>query len=151
MVESPGWDRIIGCLGRDSSISKAAIELLYELLQDRSGWNVSVCKKFSQQCSSTIFLVTLLKGPVKESAEIAERILMKLFDIDEENISRAAKSGWYKPLIDHIVQGNRIHFFRRPLLQFFFLVLLMHLHKLSKRDMSVVHKYLTLKYSYLKQ
>ncbi|KAL6185029.1 hypothetical protein ACLB2K_041164 [Fragaria x ananassa] len=105
VVESPGWDRIIGCLGRDSSISKAAIELLYELLQDRSGWNVSVCKKFSQQRSSTIFLVTLLKGPVKESAEIAERILMKLFDIDEENISRAAKSGWYKPLIDHIVQG----------------------------------------------
>ena len=110
MVESPGWDCIIGCLGRDSSISKAAIELLYELLQDRSDWNVSVCKKLSQQCSTTIFLVTLLKGSVKESAEMAERILMKLFDIDEENISRAAKSGWYKPLVDRIVQGNRIHF-----------------------------------------
>lgn len=110
MVESQGWDCIIGCLGRDSSISKAAIELLYELLQDRSGWNVSVCKKLSQQCSTIIFLVTLLKGPVKESAEIAEIILMKLFDIDEENISRAAKFGWYKPLIDRIVQGKKIHF-----------------------------------------
>lgn len=114
MVDSQEWDCIIGCLGRDSSISKAAIELLYELLQDRSGWNVSVCKKLSQQCSkqcsTIIFLVTLLKGHVKESAEIAEIILMKLFNIDEENISRAAKSGWYKPLIDRIVQGKNIHF-----------------------------------------
>ncbi|XP_050372067.1 U-box domain-containing protein 44-like [Argentina anserina] len=105
IVESPGWDQILGCLGRDSSISKAAIELLYDLLQERSGWNVSVCKKLAQQCSTTIFLVTLLKGPLKESAEIAEKILLKLFDIDEENISRPAKSGWYKPLIDRIVQG----------------------------------------------
>ncbi|ONI26449.1 hypothetical protein PRUPE_1G025700 [Prunus persica] len=106
VVESQGWDHIVPCLGRDSSISKAAIELLYELLQDRSGWNLSVCRKLSQQCSTILFLVyTLLKGTVRESAEIAEKILMKLFDIDEENISCAAKSGWYKPLIDRIVHG----------------------------------------------
>ncbi|CAB4261716.1 unnamed protein product [Prunus armeniaca] len=79
VVESQGWDHIVPCLGRDSSISKAAIELLYELLQDRSGWNLSVCRKLSQQCSTILFLVyTLLK----------------------------AKSGWYKPLIDRIVHGT---------------------------------------------
>lgn len=109
VIEYQGWDHIIPCLGRDSSISKAAVELLYELLQERSGWNVSVCRKLSQQCSAILFLVTLLKGTVRESAETAERILMNLFEIDEENISRAAKSGWYKPLIDRIVQGKRIH------------------------------------------
>lgn len=44
---------------------------------------------------------------MEESAEIAEKILLKLLEIDEENISRAAKAGWYKPLIDCIVQGKR--------------------------------------------
>ncbi|XP_030974571.1 U-box domain-containing protein 44-like isoform X2 [Quercus lobata] len=104
-ARNKGWDRIIPCLGRDSSISKAAVELLYELLQERSGWNVPVCRKLSQQCSAILFLVTLLKGPVRESAEIAERILTNLFEINEETISCAAKAGWYKPLIDRIVQG----------------------------------------------
>lgn len=68
-----------------------------------------VCRKLSQQSSAILFLVTLLKGPIRESAEIAERILMKLFEINEETISCAAKAGWYKPLIDRIVEGNRIH------------------------------------------
>lgn len=45
---------------------------------------------------------------MEESAEIAEKILLKLLEIDEENISRAAKAGWYKPLIDCIVQGKRM-------------------------------------------
>lgn len=106
MIDSRGWDHIIACLGRDSSISKAAVELLYELLQERSGWNVSVCRKLSQPCSAIIFLVTLLKGLQSESAQTAEKILMKLFEIDEENLSRAAKAGWYKPLIDRMVQGT---------------------------------------------
>lgn len=105
MVESHGLDHIIPCLGRDSSISKAAVELLYELLQDKSGWNAFICKKLSQTGSVILFLVTLLKGPVRESAEKAEKILMKLCDEDEENIYRAARADWYKPLIDHIVQG----------------------------------------------
>ena len=110
MIESKGWDHIIRCLGRDSSTSKAAVELLYELLQERSGWNVSVCRKLSQQSSAILFLVTLLKGPLMESADTAEKIMMKLFEIDEENISRAAKSGWYKPLIDRIIHGKWIYF-----------------------------------------
>nr|XP_048333286.1 U-box domain-containing protein 43-like isoform X2 [Ziziphus jujuba var. spinosa] len=105
MVESKAWDHIIPCLGRDPIISKAAIELLYELLQDRSSWNISVCKKLSQQCSAILFLVTLLKGPVRESAEMAEKILLKLFEIDEENIASAAKCGWCRPLVDRIVHG----------------------------------------------
>lgn len=109
MVESQGWDHIIPCLGRDSIISKAAVELLYELLQDRSGWNMSVCRKLSQQGSAILFLVTRLKGPVRESAEIAEKILLKLFDVDDEVVASAARAGWYKPLIDRIVHGKNIH------------------------------------------
>ncbi|KAJ7954808.1 RING-type E3 ubiquitin transferase [Quillaja saponaria] len=105
VVESNGWDYIICSLGHDSSISEAAIYLLYELLQDRTGWNVSVCRKLSQHSSAILFLVTLLKDSVRESAQIAEKILMELFEIDEENICRAAKSGWYRPLINLIVQG----------------------------------------------
>lgn len=105
LVESKGWDYIIPCLGRDPSISKAAIALLFELLQDRSGWNVSACKKLSEQCSSILFLVTLLRGPETESAAYAKKILDKLLDVDEGNISCAARSGWYNPLVDCIVQG----------------------------------------------
>lgn len=74
---------------------------------------MSVCRKLSQQGSVILFLVTLLKGSVQETAKIAEKILLKLLEIDEENISRAAKSGWYKPLIDCIIQGKRIYPFQR--------------------------------------
>ncbi|KAH1089331.1 hypothetical protein J1N35_016588 [Gossypium stocksii] len=105
VIEHQGFDYIVPCLGRDRSISMPAVELLYELLQDRSKWNVSFCRQLSQQSSAILFLVTLLKGPVRESADYAKKILNELFDVDKENISRAAKSGWYKPLIDHIVQG----------------------------------------------
>ncbi|KAK8984235.1 hypothetical protein V6N11_029552 [Hibiscus sabdariffa] len=106
VIEQQGFDYIVPGLGRDPSISTAAVELLYELLQDRSKWNVCFCSQLSLQSSAILFLVTLLKGSVRESAEYAEKILNKLFDVDEENISRAAKSGWYyKPLIDRIVQG----------------------------------------------
>ena len=104
LIDDGGWDHVIPCLGRDPSISKAAVELIYELLQERSGWNVSVCRKLSQG-STILLLVTLLKGQVRESAVYAEKILNKLVEIDEETISWAAKSGWYKPLIDRIVQG----------------------------------------------
>lgn len=33
-------------------------------------------------------------------------MLMELFEIDEENISVAAKFGWYKPLVDRMIKGN---------------------------------------------
>lgn len=111
VAESQGWDHIISCLGSDSNISKAAIILLYELLQDRSGWNVSLCRKLSHHQNAISFLVSLRNVPVKESAEFSEKILMQLFDVDEGNISSAAKFGWYKPLVNRMVQGKKTNCF----------------------------------------
>lgn len=105
MVESGGVDQVVHCLGRDTVISRAAVELLFELLHDGSGWNLSVSKKLTQQNSAILFLVMLLKGPTKESAEKAEQILLKLCQEDDENISRAAAANWYKPLISRLCQG----------------------------------------------
>ncbi|KAL5136349.1 U-box domain-containing protein 44 [Glycine soja] len=102
VVDSQGWYHIISCLGSDSRISKEAIDLLYELLQDRSGWNKSFCKILSDHPSAVSYLVTLLKGPVRNSAGI----LMELSEIDEENITAAAKFGWYNLLIDRMIQGS---------------------------------------------
>lgn len=106
MVESQGWGHIISCIQIDSGISKEAIDLLYELLQGRSGWNKCFCEKLSEHPSAVLYLVNLLKGPVCDSTAIAEKILMELFEIDEENVSNAAKFGWYKPLVDCIIQGD---------------------------------------------
>ncbi|XP_061339031.1 U-box domain-containing protein 44-like [Gastrolobium bilobum] len=106
VAESLGWDHIISCLGSDPSISKAAIDLLYELLQDRSGWNECFCKKLSQNHTAVLFLVTLLKNPVNDSADIAEKILMELFEINEDSITTAANFGWYKPLVDRMIRGT---------------------------------------------
>ncbi|XP_015940595.1 U-box domain-containing protein 43 [Arachis duranensis] len=104
VAESQGWDQIICCLGGDSSTSKAAIDLLYELLQGRSGWNKSFCKKLSQNQNAIPFLVTFLKGSDNDSAEAAEKILMEVFKINEESITTAARFGWYKPLVDRMIQ-----------------------------------------------
>ena len=119
VIESRGWDHIVSCLGRDGILSKAAITVLYELLQERSGWNMSVCRKLSQQSNSVLYLVTILKGTVQESAEMAEKILVKLLEVDEENYSRAAKAGWLEPLIKCIVQGKRICTLKLTLYAFF--------------------------------
>ncbi|KAJ1398902.1 Zinc finger, RING/FYVE/PHD-type [Sesbania bispinosa] len=105
VAESQGWDHIISCLGGDSSISTAAIDLLYELLQDRSGWNQCFCKKLCENRTAVAFLVTLLKNPVSNSAEVVEKILMELFEINEDSIITAANCGWYKPLFDHMIRG----------------------------------------------
>lgn len=105
VAESQGLDHLVPCLGRDPSISKPAVELLYELFLDRSGLNVSAFRKISQQSSAIICLVALLNGPVEESAEKAEEILTKLCDEDENNILIAARAGWYKPLLDCIIKG----------------------------------------------
>ncbi|XP_050119240.1 U-box domain-containing protein 43-like isoform X2 [Malus sylvestris] len=107
-------DIIISILGNSHNreVKRKILITLKDIVQgharnkDTTGWNVCVCIKLSEQCSTILFLVyTLLKGTVRESAEIAEKILLNLFDIDEKNISCAAKSGWYKPLVDRIVQG----------------------------------------------
>ncbi|MED6143749.1 hypothetical protein PIB30_008695 [Stylosanthes scabra] len=104
VAESHGWDQIICCLGSDSSISKAAIDLLYELLQARSGWNECFCKNLSENQNAIPFLVALLKGSDNDSAEAAEKILTELFRINEDSITTAARFGWYKPLVDRMIQ-----------------------------------------------
>ncbi|CAK8572137.1 unnamed protein product [Lathyrus sativus] len=105
LVESEGWDHIISCLESNSNISKAAIDLLYELLQDRSGWNQCFCKKLSENDTAVPFLVTLVKDSGNDSAEVAQKILKELFEINESSIITAASCGWHKPLADRMIQG----------------------------------------------
>ncbi|TKY51942.1 U-box domain-containing protein 44 [Spatholobus suberectus] len=112
VAESQGWDHIISCLGSDSSISEAAIDLLYELLQEQSGWNQYLCKKLSENRTAVCSLVALLKNPFNHSAEVAEKILMKLFELNEETIAIAANFGWYKPLVDRMIQGKKMDYFQ---------------------------------------
>ncbi|GFQ07359.1 U-box domain-containing protein 44 [Phtheirospermum japonicum] len=105
-VENQGIEKIVQCLVMDSSISKAAVELLYKVLLDRSGWNTPYCRMLSQQPDAIPGLVSLLKKSVNEtSAKIAEEILVKLCEVDE-NIIQAAKVNWFRPLIDKVIQGS---------------------------------------------
>ena len=112
MAESQGWDNIISCLGSDSSTSKAAIDLLHELLQEQSGWNECLCRKLSENRTAVQFLVALLKNHVNHSAEVAENILMNLFELNDETITIAANFGWYKPLVDRMIQGKKMDYFQ---------------------------------------
>ncbi|THU68443.1 hypothetical protein C4D60_Mb08t03940 [Musa balbisiana] len=105
VVEAGGLDQIVICLGRGPDISRAAIELLFELLHDGSRWNKSTCKKLKQQKSSILFLVMLLNNEDRESAEKSEVILWKLCEDDDDTILSAAASSWYKPLIDRLSHG----------------------------------------------
>lgn len=106
VVESEGFDHIIPCLGIDSSLSDAAVELLYVLFQDRSRWDAYVSRKLSYHRCAIHFLVTFLNSPDRRSTEKAEEILMKLCDEDEENIVRAAEADWFQPLIGCIIRGS---------------------------------------------
>ncbi|KAI5406981.1 putative U-box domain-containing protein 42 isoform X2 [Lathyrus oleraceus] len=117
VVESQGWRYIISCLHNDSRVIKEVVDLLYELLQDRSGWNKSFCEKLSEHPSTVNYLVTILNGPVSDSIETAEKILTELFEIDEENICCAAKFGWYKALVDRMIQGSKTFFSSSSLLR----------------------------------
>lgn len=112
MAESQGWDHILSCLGSDSSISKEAIDLLYELLQEQSGWNQYLCKKLCENRTAVWSLVALLKNLSSQSSEVAEKILMKLFELNEETITIAANFGWYKPLVDRMIEGKKIYYFQ---------------------------------------
>ncbi|PIA31584.1 hypothetical protein AQUCO_04900110v1 [Aquilegia coerulea] len=103
VIETQGIDHIAPCLGRSSKVSNAAVELLFDLLQDDKGWNSSACRKLSEQSSAILFLVMLMN--TTESVDKAERILLKLCNDDDANVIRAAKANWYKPLIDRLVQG----------------------------------------------
>ncbi|KAJ8466969.1 hypothetical protein OPV22_029521 [Ensete ventricosum] len=105
VVEAGGLDQIVICLGRGPDISRAAIELLFELLHDGLKWNRSTCEKLKQKKSSIFFLVMLLNNEVMESAEKSEVILWKLCEDDDDTILSAAASSWYKPLIDRLSHG----------------------------------------------
>lgn len=105
LVENQRFEDVIACLGCDSSISESAVQLLYELLLERSCWNMSYCRKLSQQHGAIFNLVTFLKGSVRESSEKAAEILMKLCDEDEQNTIRTAEAGWYKPLTKWTIEG----------------------------------------------
>lgn len=94
-------EKIVPCLGLDLGISEAAVELLYEVLHDRSSWNASCCKRLSQECDA---IIPLLVSLVKNGAKIAEEILIKLCE-EDDNIIKAARVNWFRPLIDKIVQG----------------------------------------------
>lgn len=104
-IENQGIERLVLCLTLDSRISKAAVELLYEVLLDRSGWNISYCRMVSKNCDVIHLLVSLLKHPIDEITKTVEEILVKLCDADE-NVIRAAKVNWFRPLVDKVVQGS---------------------------------------------
>ncbi|KAK4361599.1 hypothetical protein RND71_020551 [Anisodus tanguticus] len=105
-VKNEGLENFVACFGKDYTISAAAIELIYEVLQDQPGWNLPYCQKFSQQSNSILLLVSFLKTSVSPSAEKAEVILAKLCDEEEENIVKAAREGWYGPLIARLHHGS---------------------------------------------
>ncbi|KAK9140104.1 hypothetical protein Scep_009785 [Stephania cephalantha] len=102
VVESGGMERIVTCLLRSSNVSKAAVELLYELVRDGSGWNTPALKKLSQHSRAILFLVMFLNT---ESADMAEAILLKLCSDDDSNIIRAADANWFKPVVSRLIEG----------------------------------------------
>lgn len=103
-MENEGIEKIVPCLGLDSTVSKAAVELLYEVLLDRSSWNASYCKRLSQQDEAIRLLVSLHKNEARDSAKLAEEILLKLCE-EDDNIVKAARANWFTPLIDKVIQG----------------------------------------------
>ncbi|KAI3693143.1 hypothetical protein L6452_32973 [Arctium lappa] len=107
LLENKGFCHIVPCLGCESSLSKAALDLILELVVEESGQNIDYTRDLSQQCNPVSFLVTILKGSEVALAEKAQEILQKLVDVDEENVIRAAKEEWYGPLVDRIVQGSK--------------------------------------------
>ncbi|XP_015158346.1 putative U-box domain-containing protein 42 isoform X2 [Solanum tuberosum] len=105
-VENQGFENVVACFGKNYATSTAAIELIYEVLQDQSSWNLPYCQKLSQQSNSILLLVSFIKNQASPSAEKAEQILAKLCDEEEENIVKVAREGWYGPLIDMLHHGS---------------------------------------------
>ncbi|XP_051129858.1 U-box domain-containing protein 43-like [Andrographis paniculata] len=104
-IENQGIERILPFLAMDSIISKTAIELLHEVLLDTSGWNTRYCQMLSLHSNAIPLLVSLLKIPENETARIAEEILVKLCETDD-NIICAAKANWFAPLISKMIKGS---------------------------------------------
>ncbi|KAE8670390.1 ARM repeat superfamily protein isoform 1 [Hibiscus syriacus] len=104
VIEQQGFDYIVPCLGRDPTISMAAVELLYELLQDRSKWNVCFCRQLSLQSSAILFLVTLLKGP--ESSRMSLLRALVIMDLYDSNLKVLGEEGIIPPLLSMVASGN---------------------------------------------
>ncbi|KAI7748654.1 hypothetical protein M8C21_012454, partial [Ambrosia artemisiifolia] len=107
LIENKGFCHIVPCLTCELSSSKAALELIYEIVVEESGQNMDYTRELSQQCNPVSFLVTILKGTDAALAEKAQEIMQKLVDVHEENVVLSAKEEWYGPLVDRIVQGPK--------------------------------------------
>ncbi|KAL7610351.1 hypothetical protein Lser_V15G14066 [Lactuca serriola] len=107
LVANKGFCNIVPCLGCESSLSKASLELICELVLEESSQNMDHAREISQQCNPVSFLVTILKGSEMELAEKAQKILQKLVDFDDKNAILAAKKEWYRPLVGRIIQGPK--------------------------------------------
>ncbi|KAI3700834.1 hypothetical protein L2E82_45473 [Cichorium intybus] len=107
LVTNKGFCQIVACLGCESSLSKAALELIHELLVEESSQNMDYARELSQQCNPVSILVTVLKGSEVTLVEKAQEVLQKLVDVDDKNLILAAKEEWYGPLVGQIVQGPK--------------------------------------------
>ncbi|KAJ9556792.1 LOW QUALITY PROTEIN: hypothetical protein OSB04_011406 [Centaurea solstitialis] len=104
LLENEGFRYIVPCLGCESTLSKAALDLILELVVEESGQNMDYTRDLSQQCNPVSFLVTILKGSEVTVAEKAHKILHKLMDVDQEN---GRQRGMVWTLVDHILQGSK--------------------------------------------
>ncbi|KAK1418821.1 hypothetical protein QVD17_27968 [Tagetes erecta] len=107
LIENKGFCHIVPCLECESSPSKPALELIYEIVIEESGQNGDCTRELCQQCNPVSFLVTILNGTETVLSEKAHKILQKLVDCDEENVIVCAKEEWYGPLVDRIIQGPK--------------------------------------------
>lgn len=102
LIESDDIHHIVPCLGRSLDVSEPAVELLFDLFQDRNGWNLSAYRKLSRECNAIFLYLVML---MNKGVENAKRILLKLCNEDNDNVIQAVRCNWYEPLIDRLVQG----------------------------------------------
>ncbi|XP_047317473.1 U-box domain-containing protein 44-like [Impatiens glandulifera] len=100
LVELGGFEYIIPCLILGRNMSEAAVDLLYELLHVGSSWKASFCEQLCKQSNAVEYLVAIHIGG--DNDEKAGEILTRLFEGNELATVRAAKTGWYEPLVGHI-------------------------------------------------
>ncbi|KAK8935268.1 U-box domain-containing protein 15 [Platanthera zijinensis] len=117
-VEAGVLQHIIECVGFDSSVCTAAVNLLFELLKENDRqflaipeedckWNDSLCRKLKQQHGAITFLVVIIfDKQFSESSKKVEDILFQLCFNDDNMILSVASSRWYKPLVQCLFDGS---------------------------------------------
>ncbi|CAN4091219.1 unnamed protein product [Withania somnifera] len=100
-IEKQGFENVVACFGKNYIISAAAIELIYEVLQDQSSWNLPYCQKLSQQSNSILLLVSFLKSHVSPSVEKAEKSWLSFVMRKRRTLLRLLK----KDGMDHLSIG----------------------------------------------